>query len=195
MVFADKVIDIIDVLENDGVVLMPTDTVWCMACNLKSEFALRKIRTIVNINEKVTVCVESIPALKKYIPKLHPRVETLLCYYERPITILDAHCIGIPEHILKGQHPSLGFTASNDDFVKTILSLLGGPILLTTAHFKDEEKPKSWLEVNDIFKRNADYVCRHRMFETQMEEGICVGYDYEGMLIFDEDEANYQLNG
>ncbi|HMS68841.1 MAG TPA: threonylcarbamoyl-AMP synthase, partial [Saprospiraceae bacterium] len=66
MLFADKIIDIINVLENDGVILLPTDTIWSVACSLKSEFGLRKIQSIINIDESPAICVSSIEDLKNY---------------------------------------------------------------------------------------------------------------------------------
>lgn len=192
MLFADKIIDIINVLENDGVILLPTDTIWSVACSLKSEFGLRKIQSIINIDESPAICVSSIEDLKKYAPFLHPRVETLLCYYKRPITILEQNFRNVPDFVLKNtRNSTLGIRVCDDEFIATILSLLGHPMLLYKAHFKQESAPKAWIEVHETFKQNADYICKHRMYENGLEDGVQAGYDHEGMLLFDEDSMVY----
>lgn len=191
MLFEDKIIEIINVLENDGIVLMPTDSSWCLACCSTSEFGYRKIRSIINVHPEYVLCTDSIKMLKKYLPLLHPRIETLLCFYERPLTIMETHHKNIPHHLRHDPTGEVSIGLTKDPFLQTVISLLDLPIVLVKAQFSDEVQPKNLNEVSHLFKENADYICRHRRHDENFSETVAIRYDFNGMLVFDENEGLY----
>lgn len=189
MLFEDKIIEIINVLENDGIVLLPTDSYWCMACSSESEFGYRKIRSIVNIPADLYLCTDSIKMMKKYAPLLHPRIETLLCFYERPVNIKESNHRNIPTFLLSKECSEFNISLSKDEFLNTIISLLGNALVLVRAHHPDEMPPKSLEKVSDVFKSNADYICKHRKNDTKFADIVTIKYDHFGMLVFEDDDS------
>lgn len=189
MLFEDKIIEIINVLENHGVILIPGDTSWSMACSSKSEFGYRKIRSIVNIQPEFFLCTDSIRMLKKYAPLLHPRIETLLCFYERPINIIESNFRNVPLHLIDHSTEEINISLSKDEFLRKVIELLGEPLVLVSASISDELVTKSYSELPSVLKDNADYICRHRRNETISTEMVSIKYDYNGMLVLDGEDS------
>ena len=87
MLFIDKLSDIIRTLENDGVLLHATDTVWGLACSSLSKSGIDKIYEIKKREKSkpILMLVDSVEMLKKHVPHIHPRIETLLQFHKKPL--------------------------------------------------------------------------------------------------------------
>ena len=73
------------VLENEGLLLLPTDALWCIACLADDPVALERLRRIQRYQQgqQMEILFSSLDMLKRYAPQLHPRLETLLAYHYR----------------------------------------------------------------------------------------------------------------
>lgn len=189
MLFEDKLIEIINVLENHGIILIPGDSSWSMACSSNSEFGYRKIRSIVNIQPEFYLCTDSIRMLKKFAPLLHPRIETLLCFYERPINIIESNFRNVPLHLIDKSTEEINISLSKDEFLRKVIELLGEPLVLVNASITDEMVTKSFSDLPSVLKDNADYICKHRRNETISTEMVSIKYDYNGMLVMDGEDS------
>ena len=59
---------VIDVLQNDGVIIYPTDTVYGLGCNIYSKKALKKISLIKDVEAKrhLTFICSSLQQIQEY---------------------------------------------------------------------------------------------------------------------------------
>lgn len=77
------------ILTNGNSILLSADGVWGISCNALEPSSVKRLldqatKTGTFIAE---VLVSDLEMLKKYTTDLHPRMETLLLYHERPIRI------------------------------------------------------------------------------------------------------------
>ena len=81
---------VLHTLKDDGLLLLPTDTLWSVGCDATNQVALKRLTRLVQTPYAgaVEILVDSVTMLKKYVLELHPRIETLLCHHVRPLTIL-----------------------------------------------------------------------------------------------------------
>lgn len=184
MIYADKLIDIIKVLEEGGLVLMPTDTLWSIATSLNSEIGFSKLNALLPLSTYPIVVVKELDEIKQFIPRLHPRVETLMSIYERPLTIVKPNVGSIATKIPSCNANKIGFHVTMDDFTKRIIELLGNPLLIykiPSLHHSNQQK------FNDLPLQSLvdiSYICKHRQ-EDALEDGVAAGYDSEGNLTFE----------
>ena len=185
MVFADKLHDIIEVLENDGVILYPGDTTWAMGAAFSSQSAVDKIRDIKKDEsfESYTLLVSSLKMLKDHV-EIHPRIETLLHYHEQPLTIVYKKTNFVPTSLLD-QKGKINVRLVKDPFVNTIIDLLGEPLFTTLAHPPSIDFPKHFGEINQEIISNVDYVCKHRRMDKKfMPPSVMITYDEKGDITF-----------
>src|SRR5580765_3022289 len=89
--YIQKVIDqAIFVLDKGGVILYPADTIWGIGCNASMENAISKVYEIKGReNQKpFIVLVSDLDQLYAVASSVHPRIDSLLHYHERPLTII-----------------------------------------------------------------------------------------------------------
>jgi len=94
----DNLEKIVDVLTTGGLVLYPTDTIWGIGCDATQQEAVQKIFDLKKRpNDKPFVLlVDSIEMLKNYVEHIHPRIETLLMYHTKPLTVVYDQAKNLP---------------------------------------------------------------------------------------------------
>ena len=98
----EKFDEILAVLRRGGIILYPTDTVWAMGCDATNADAVAKITEIKgrSAEKGYILLVDSLEMLKKHITTIHPRVQTLLAYHTRPLTMIYDESVGVASNVL-----------------------------------------------------------------------------------------------
>ena len=185
MYFKDKIEDIITILENGGIILYPTDTIWGIGCDALNEEAVQKIYTLKSRpqDKPLTVLVHSIEMLKKYVPEIHPRIETLHTYHTQPLTVVYENAIEFPD-LLLGENNSAGIRIVKDEFCHALIRSFGRPIVSTSANISNEAFPNNFGEISSPILEGVDYVARHRQEEKDNPApSVVARYDKNGELI------------
>jgi L-threonylcarbamoyladenylate synthase len=183
MVFIDRMQDITKVLDRDGLVLLPTDTSWVMAASSKSQKALSRI---IDLKEKVsqhpiTILVNSIEMFKYYCPRLHPRIETLLMYFDRPLTlVIPIDQCNLPEH-LKSLNKTIAFRLTFDPFCDTIIDMMNSPLIISVAKL-DSWYPRSFSDISSNILERMNYICKHRLNQSGFEPELVARFYDMGEL-------------
>ncbi len=162
----NEIQQIIPVLQADGLIILPTDTVWCLACNALNEKALAKMFAIRERGDDFTVLVDNYARLQPYVTRIHPKVTAIIDYHERPLTIIYRNVTGLPESTL-GEKDSVGIQITKDGFCKSLIKELDAPLAIMAAHYSDEPCPQNFSEINTKLLQAADYVAKYRREEIE----------------------------
>lgn len=180
MIFEDEVQRAVSILKQGGLVVAPTNSAWMLLCAIKSKSGYEKIaRHTVNAP---TILCQDVRMLKYHLPKLHPRVETLLLYHNRPLSIVDRHYRGIPAY-LQAVHKKIPFCIVQDSFIEAIISSLGQALIGMALH-DDEQEKQSYDLIDQKFLTEADYISIYRQAFIPSESMVYAAYDYDGQLEF-----------
>ena len=122
MYFIDDVSDIDRVLRNGGVILTPTDTVWSLCCSALDESAAARLARITpsTPDNPYIVLVPNIDWLKEIALDIHPRVETMLTLYKKPISIRYPKVQGLSAEPLQ-KDGSAFIRVVYDEFISSII--------------------------------------------------------------------------
>lgn len=177
MIFKDRIIDIINVLENKGVVCLPDDHRWNLAVlpSYYENSVLSKEYSLITENIP-TILYENLNHLKSGLPSLHPRIETMLVYYNR--TFLMTTTADKVKHIPLISE-TFHLSIARNEFLKTLISLLGNPLILwplKNASGPDYQIPEEIAEL-------SDYVCMERDYLNSSENYVTFSVDEEGVLM------------
>ena len=125
---------ILTTLENGGLLLYPTDTIWTIGCDATNEEAINRVFALKHWDhsEPFVLLVSSIGMLKDYVERIHPRVETLLVFHERPLTIIYDRAKQLPKNAL-AKDGSVALRVTKDEFCRSLIENFGKPLVATAA--------------------------------------------------------------
>ncbi|MCU0346392.1 MAG: Sua5/YciO/YrdC/YwlC family protein [Saprospiraceae bacterium] len=162
---------ILETLENGGLILFPTDTVWGIGCDATNEMAVARIRQLRQLppSLSLTLLAPSIEALKKHVTHIHPRVETLLQFHSRPLTILYEQAKNLAAQAAANDG-SVAFRIPKEGFCTELLEAFGRPIVATAACIGDNPIPKHFGEISSAVIEGIDHVVKYRQMDKDMAE-------------------------
>lgn len=186
MEFADRIADIVDVLNKGGVILNPTDTIWGLGCHSQKEKAIDRIFSIKKRekDKPLLLLASSIEMIKDHVMDIHPRIETLLQHHKKPLTIIYPKAKNV-HPLLTHSSGTVAIRLTHDPFCKTLVDALGAPLVSTSANVSNKPFPNNFADISSSVINKVDYVCKHKQEEmTENEPSILVSYDEEGELTF-----------
>ena len=140
---------IINILENDGIIIFPTDTVYGIACNGYSEKAIKRIYEIKKRPTNKPICL-----LTDSLSKIHDMAETtkkeeelIKRYMPGSLTILLNKKDVLPFVLTAGLN-TVGIRIPDHEIVLTILKKCPFPLATTSAN----ESGKIETEIEEIIK-------------------------------------------
>lgn len=187
MLFDDKLSDIIRTLESDGVLLHPTDTIWSLSCSLHSTQGINKINSMTkrDQNKPLTLLVDSLKMLKKHVPDIHPRIETLLHYHQKPLVVIYPNVKNIPATFKTEEKGRVPIRIIHDPYCNQIIKLLGNPLVSISANLMDQDLPTNFDDISDNIKIDADIISKHKRKELFSNKlSVTIDYDHDGEINF-----------
>lgn len=175
------------VLENEGLLLLPTDALWCIACLADDPVAIERLRRIKKrqgVEPSFEILFSSLEMLKLHAPYLHPRMETLLSFHLRPLTILTEPGVQIRSNSLLPDG-RMAARVVRDQYCQNLIKMLGRPLATTTAHFSGSPYPNHFGRVRSDIIEAVDYVAKFRPREASTgRPTIMVQLDKDNELEF-----------
>jgi len=153
----------VSVLEQGGVILYPTDTIWGIGCDATNESSIKKIYKIKNRSKDkpLILLVNDINMLSKYVKKLPQELIKLIKKNNTPTTIIYPNPKNLP-NVLTVKN-SIAIRVTNDYFCGEIIKRFKKPIISTSANISLEKNPKNFKEINIKIKKMVDYIVKHKI--------------------------------
>ncbi|MFN4081070.1 MAG: L-threonylcarbamoyladenylate synthase [Saprospiraceae bacterium] len=164
-------------LEEGKIICYPTDTIWGIGCDATRADAVARVaelRGAPQPNGYVTI-VSDIHMLRQYVTDIHPRLETLLAYHTRPLTIVYPTARGLAPNV-KALDGSAAIRIVQDDFCKALINSLGRPLLSAAARMMNEDYPTHFSAINKQLLEGVDYVARNRRDDTRHSIPSSIAY-------------------
>ncbi|MEE9372640.1 MAG: L-threonylcarbamoyladenylate synthase [Saprospiraceae bacterium] len=183
--YIDELDVINNTITNGGIILYPTDTIWGIGCDV---FQLDAVEKVYKIKSRPRILpfvllVSSIVMLKRYV-NIHPRLETLMEYHKKPLTLIYEEVNSLPESALS-EDGTIAMRVANDPFCQRIIEQLDSPMISTSANVTGYAFPKSFYEVTDNILKHMDYVVQYR--QTDREErlqSVMAEFNHKGEMQF-----------
>lgn len=173
-------------LQDGGVILYPTDTIWSIGCDATNPQAIEKVY---NIKQKATaksfeILVDSIQMLRNYVEHLHPKIETLLVYHMRPLTVVFDRPRNIAENA-RATDGTVAIRIAQDEFCRSLIADFGKPILASFASVGDMTFPTNFGAISSEIIEGVDFVVKYRQNEKAINEpSVMVKLSKRDELIF-----------
>jgi L-threonylcarbamoyladenylate synthase len=186
MVQIDNLTEITTVLADDGLILYPTDTLWAIGCDACNAFAVERVYKLKNIDpsHKFILLADSIEMVKTYVHQVHPRIDTLLQYHTRPLSVVYDGAKNLPSSLISPDG-SIAFRVVQDAFCSAIIQQLGRPIVATTASIGQEDIPQNFGGISSAVIEGVDYVVRtKRIAQKDAQPSVIIRLSDKKELIF-----------
>lgn len=184
--FLDDVNTISSLISQGKVILCPTDTIWGLSCDATNEKAVNKIYQIKcrDRNKPFILLVESIERLKRYVVNLHPRIEDLMAYYKKPLTIIHQASKHVPAHLMPDTN-TLAVRLTHDPLLIELIKQTDKPLVSTSANIQSAPCPALFKDISGEILAAVDFTCFSRRTSKEVNPpSKIVRYTKEGELIF-----------
>jgi L-threonylcarbamoyladenylate synthase len=146
-------------LNQNEIILYPTDTVWGIGCDATSASAVAKVFKIKQRSESksLIILVNGIEMLKKYIPTISNKIIDILNTTLKPTTIIYNNPIGLAKNVV-AEDNTVAIRIVQNEFCKQLITALKKPIVSTSANISGMPTPKSFKEIEGAILDSVDYV-------------------------------------
>lgn len=177
---------LVDGILNGDTFLFPTDTIWGIGCDATNTTAVQRIYDLKRrIPEKPYVLlVSSIEMLKKYVYQIHPRIETLLLFHKRPLSVVYPGAINLPP-ISIAEDGSVAIRVVQDQFCRKLINAVGRPLVATSANISNQPFPGNFGEISSEILSGVDQVVKLRQDEKKVNNpSVLITIDKRGEIVF-----------
>lgn len=163
-----KIDRIIDLLNNNGVIIYPTDTVYALGCSINSRKAIERIARIKGITpgkERFSLMFDSLSQITEYARNIHtPIFKIIKKAVPGPYTFILHSSNKLPK-LLNSSKKTVGVRVPDHNVPKVIVEQLGNPIITTSIRDEDE-----------IIEYSTDPELIYEKFQNQVDLVIDGGY-------------------
>ena len=150
-------------MQNGGVILYPTDTIWGLGCDVHDQKAIDRIIEIKKRapNKSFVLLMTDIRQLSKYLANPLPDLEDLVAQFSEPTTIIYENAINLSEKLM-GADGSIAVRITRDPFCRSLIKRLRSPLVSTSANISGMGGAPNFAGISEYIKKAADYVVRWR---------------------------------
>jgi L-threonylcarbamoyladenylate synthase len=172
------------VLENQKILLYPTDTVWGIGCDATFEETVAKVFKIKQRVESksLVILVDSIEMLKQYIPHIPDAVILLLKTTTDPTTIIYNNPIGLAKNVVSSEN-TVAIRIVKAEFCRLLIKKFGKPIVSTSANISGNPTPKSYSEIPKTILECVDYIVDLQREEINKKPSTILKLDEQNKII------------
>ena len=151
---------IVEVLNNDGLIIFPTDTVYGIACNSYSDKAIKKLYAAKkrDLNKPISVLTDSISKIELMVDSINDKERELMDkYFPGNLTII-LNKKKLVSNLLTSNNSTIGVRIPNNEIALKILSSYPYPLATTSANISGEDNGTKIEDFIDKFKDTVDIV-------------------------------------
>ena len=166
--FQNDIEESLVVLNQGGVILYPTDTVWGIGCDATNCTAIERVFVIKRRNEarSMLTLVDTPKMLAEYVTEIPDIAFQLNAESVKPLSIIYPGAKNLASNLV-ADDGSVGVRIVRDDFCRQLISQFGKPVVSTSANISGEPTPAIFGEISKAIRKTVDYVVRWRQDDRQ----------------------------
>lgn len=156
------------VLQQGGVILYPTDTIWGIGCDACNAEAVKRIYTIKNRvdSKSMLVLMENNALLERYVDEVPEIAYDLIELTDKPLTIIYDGAQNLAANLI-AEDGSIGIRITTEAFSSELIRRFKRPIVSTSANISGKPSPANFGEIDPEIIGAVDYVVNYRQDEMQ----------------------------
>jgi L-threonylcarbamoyladenylate synthase len=153
----------VKVLQQGGIILYPTDTIWGIGCDATNALAVERIIALKQRppQKSFVVLAASERDILQYTASPDLAVFNYLQTVKKPTTVIYKHALGLAENVIN-EDGSVAIRICSDEFCRYIIKRFRKPVISTSANISGEISPANFDEISAIVKQGVDYIVQYR---------------------------------
>jgi L-threonylcarbamoyladenylate synthase len=164
--FTNDIEQCLQVLNEGGIILYPTDTIWGLGCDATNAAAVDKIMALKQrppFKSFVVLVAEERDVLQ-YAASVDLAVFDYVQQQQKPVTVIYEHAVNLAENVL-ADDGSVAIRICNEAFCRTLIKRFRKPIVSTSANISGQPSPAFYRQVDMQVVNGVDYVVQYRQEE------------------------------
>ena len=159
----DDLLRAVETMQNGGIILYPTDTVWGIGCDATNESAVQRIYQLKKRadSKSMLVLLDSAAKLDYYVEVPETAEMLLVIDSEKPMTLIYPNAKHLASNLI-AEDGSIGIRITNETFSRQLCEKLKRPIVSTSANISGEPTARFFHEISPEIMDGVDYVCHFR---------------------------------
>ena len=174
----EEITQSLKILQDGGVILYPTDTIWGLGCDATNPDAIQKIYNIKQRKESKALI--TLVSDKKMLKKLTDSVPDTDITSD-PTTVIYQNIEGLSDNLL-AEDGTAAIRIVQDNFCKQLIEIFGKAIVSTSANISGTKSPKQFSDITDDIINNADYIVHLRKKERRENSSRIIKIEKNGSI-------------
>ncbi len=155
----DEVAKALKIIQDGGIILYPTDTIWGIGCDATNTEAVKKIFTLKRRSESksMIILLDTENKLESYVSEVNPLAYDLIEYAENPLTLVMPGAKNISPALISDDG-SIAVRISKHPFCQQLIQRLRKPIVSTSANLSGNPSPQYFAQIETEIINGVDYV-------------------------------------
>ena len=167
--FENDIRECMGALQQGGVILYPTDTVWGLGCDAMNGAAVEKVFAVKHRPKEKSMIVLLAEArdVLQYVAAPPPDIIAIIESFATPTTVIYENALGFPDNVVN-RDGSIAIRVTTDPFCKALIKRFRKPIVSTSANISGGPTPSIYRLVDSAIVNNADYVVQYRQDDERV---------------------------
>ncbi len=155
----DEVAKAFKVIQDGGIILYPTDTIWGIGCDATNTGAVKKIYQLKKRDEakSMIILLDADHQMERYVQEVPAIAYDLIEFAENPLTLVMPGAKGISPALIAADG-SIGMRVTRHEFCKQLIQRIRRPLVSTSANISGQASPKAFADVDEEIITGVDYV-------------------------------------
>jgi L-threonylcarbamoyladenylate synthase len=184
MQFANDIKECINVLNNGGLILYPTDTIWGIGCDATDANAVAKIYKLKQRSDEksMVVLVADEFTITQYITQPEVKIFDYIKGIYKPTTVIYEGATGLAGNVV-GKDGTAAIRIVKDEFCSRLITQFKKPIVSTSANISGYPPPAIFNDIDVAIKNGVDYIVQHRQDDiTPSSPSAIIKWNADGSL-------------
>jgi L-threonylcarbamoyladenylate synthase len=159
------------IVQEGGIILYPTDTIWGIGCDATNTEAVTKIYALKQRDESksMIILLDTDNKLQSYISDVPEIAYDLIEYADNPLTLVMPGARNVSPALI-ADDGSLGIRIVKHDFCKQLIQRLKKPLVSTSANVSGTGSPRNFSDISPEILAGVDYVVDLEQDSTEIKK-------------------------
>ena len=161
-ILTDDIYRVVDILNDNGVIIYPTDSVYALGCSLNSPKAIEKIAKLKKSSpEKINMSVvcADLSQLSDYTKPISNQIFRIMKKaLPGPYTFILPASSNVPKLFMKDSKKTIGIRVPDNAICAEIVKALGCPIVSTSLHNPDDDLVDYYTDPENLYQHYNETV-------------------------------------
>lgn len=184
LAFNNDIETCLEKLQQGGLILYPTDTVWGIGCDATDAEAVARIYQLKKRSDTkaMIVLVADEKDILRYVTQPALQIFDYIKGVNRPTTVIYEGAIELADNLL-AEDGSVAIRICEDEFCMNLIKRFRKPLVSTSANISGYPAPQCFKDIEPVIINGVDYVVNYRQDDTEYRKpSSIIKWEKDGTL-------------